>query len=251
MRSAGNLLIAPNGIHTILFDLDETLRYNQPSDEHTFFDFAVQLGLVDSAGKRRRAMRWAHEYWAQSAILMEDIQAYREQEDRFWMNYGRRHLISFDCPEDLAERLAPEIHRLMRECYHPQDYVPPEVPETLQALKEAGFRLGVVSNRTKSYLEQLQKLRLSEFFDCTVAAGVVSAWKPDPEIFQHALRLLGVQPQNCMYVGDNYYADVIGAQRAGLRPVLLDPEGVFPDVKCEVIRSFEGLTGVLDNHGSS
>jgi HAD superfamily hydrolase (TIGR01509 family) len=233
-------------IDTILFDLDGTLRHNRPSSEHTFFDFAARLGVADSLEKRRIALRWSHEYWAQSVVLMEDLETYKGQEDLFWINYSRRHLISFDCPEDLAMQLAPEMAHLMKEEHSPQDYVPPEVPETLLALKEAGFRLGVVSNRTKSYVEQLKTLNLFDYFDCTIAAGEISAWKPEPEIFFHAARQLGVQPEGCLYVGDNYYADVIGAQRAGLTPVLLDPEGVFPDPGCEVICALEELTRILD-----
>ena len=48
-----------------------------------------------------------------------------------------------------------------------------------------------------------------------------------------------------MYVGDNYFADVIGARRAGLRPVLYDPRGIYPDASCEVIASFDGLSKLL------
>ncbi len=239
-------MLSPNGIHTVLFDLDGTLRYNRPSAEHTFFDFAAQLGVADSQGKRLRAMRWSHEYWAQSAVLMEDLETFKGQEDLFWMNYSCRHLVSFDCAEDLAKRLAPQIASLMKERYFPQDYVPPEVPETLLALKEAGFKLGVISNRTKPYIEQLQNLHLHEYFDCAIAGGEISAWKPDPAIFHHAVRRLGVQPESCLYVGDNYYADVIGAQRAGLTPLLLDPEGVFPDAGCRVIRSLGELRKILE-----
>jgi HAD superfamily hydrolase (TIGR01549 family) len=175
---------------------------------------------------------------------MDDLEVYKD-EALFWANYSRRHLISFECAADLAERLAPEMQRLMKACYHPQDWVPPEVPETLHTLKEAGFRLGVVSNRTKSYQEQLDELGLGLYFECAVAAGEVSIWKPEPGIFQHALRQLGVREEGCMYVGDNYYADVLGAARAGLRPVLLDPEKVFPNVECTVIRGFGELARVL------
>jgi putative hydrolase of the HAD superfamily len=239
-------VLSPNGYLALLFDLDGTLRHNQPSAEHTFFDFAARLGAPDSLEKRLRAMRWSHEYWAQSAVLMKDLETYQGQEDLFWVNYSRRHLVSFDCTEELAEQMAPKLARLMKEEYRPQDIVPAEVIETLQCLKAAGYRLGIISNRTKPYLEQLQTLKLHGFFECAIAAGEVSAWKPDPEIFYHAVRQLGIPSERCLYVGDNYYADVIGAQRAGLRPVLLDPEGVFPDAGCDVIHRFDELKNLLD-----
>jgi len=59
-----------------------------------------------------------------------------------------------------------------------------------------------------------------------------------------------VRPEQTMYVGDNYFADVIGARNAGLQPVLIDPEGVFDQHAeclgdCHVIRSMPELLGLL------
>lgn len=53
-----------------------------------------------------------------------------------------------------------------------------------------------------------------------------------------------------MYVGDNYFADVLGAQNAGLQPILIDPEGVFTDHvdcigDCHVIRCMSELLALL------
>ncbi len=71
-------------------------------------------------------------------------------------------------------------------------------------------------------------------------------WKPEPQIFAHACEQLSVEPSETAYVGDNYFADVVGAQRAGLQPVLYDPRGVFPDPDCLRIRSFDELEGILE-----
>jgi FMN phosphatase YigB (HAD superfamily) len=46
-------------------------------------------------------------------------------------------------------------------------------------------------------------------------------------------------------VGDNYYADVVGARAAGLRPILYDPRGIFPEPDCETIKSFDELKSIL------
>jgi FMN phosphatase YigB (HAD superfamily) len=48
-----------------------------------------------------------------------------------------------------------------------------------------------------------------------------------------------------MYVGDNYFADIVGSRRAGLQPVLYDPSRLFPDSGCPVITSFDQLTNLL------
>ncbi len=70
-------------------------------------------------------------------------------------------------------------------------------------------------------------------------------WKPNPELFAIALGYLDLPARAVVYVGDNYYADVVGAQRAGLWPVLLDPENVFPDAGCPAIAQLGDLPGLL------
>jgi putative hydrolase of the HAD superfamily len=54
-----------------------------------------------------------------------------------------------------------------------------------------------------------------------------------------------VSAHETIYIGDNYYADVVGARRAGLRPVLYDPQGVFPEADCAIIKSFDELNSIL------
>lgn len=224
------------GMRAILFDLDGTLRHSRPSYNHAFFDLAAQLGVPCSGEKRRRALRWAHYYWADSPELADDVQTFGENRDLRLINYLCRYLITYDCAPERAAALAPEIYRRMG-VLQPQDWVDPDVPETLRVLKAAGFTLGVVSNRSKPFHDLLDKLSLGPYFEFALAAGEVNSWKPDVVIFQHAMQRAGSCPACTTYVGDNYYADVIGAQRAGLQPVLLDPEGLFPDAECPVIHA--------------
>ena len=237
-------------IHAILFDLDGTLRHNIPSSNHTFFDYAAQLGAPDSPEQRLRTIRWVHYYWAQSPELMGDLQVYGTLSSEFWTFYCERTLSAFGCPSEQARSLAPHIARRMDEEYAPLDHVPPEVHQTLQRLKEAGLRLAVVSNRSNPFDEQLAALELSQYFEFAIAAGVLDLWKPEAGIFLHAVERLGVRPGETMYVGDNYFADVLGAQNAGLQPILIDPEGVFTDHvdclgDCHVIRCMSELLALL------
>jgi putative hydrolase of the HAD superfamily len=133
----------------------------------------------------------------------------------------------------------------MKEEHLPEDWVPPEVPVTLQTLQDAGFTLAVLSNRTNPCHEDLAKLGLDRYFNLALVAGELACWKPDPQIFHRALERLGCNAQQAVYVGDNYYADIIGAHRAGLRPVLLDPDNLFPEAECEIIRTMADLPALL------
>lgn len=245
----GSTLLSTNGIRAVLFDMDGTLRENKPGSTQTFLDQAARLGAPDSAENRLRATRWAHYYWAQSPELLQDLETFEPLlEDAFWVNFATRQLEAFGCSTEQAAALAPQMHEYMKAEHRPEDWVPPEVPETLQTLKEAGFRLGVLSNRRQSCDEQLETLGLIRFFDSTLVAGEVACWKPEPEIFHHALKRLGTTAAETVYVGDNYYADVVGAQRAGLRPVLVDRDGLFPEASCTIIRSIGELPAVLAAH---
>jgi len=78
-----------------------------------------------------------------------------------------------------------------------------------------------------------------------VAAGEIDTWKPNAGIFLYSLEQLEARPEETLYVGDNYYADVLGARRAGLHTLLVDPEDVFPDVDCVVIKQVGELQAVL------
>jgi len=235
----------PSRIQTIFFDLDGTLRHNRPDAHHFFFDHAARLGVPDSTEKRRQAYRWAHAYWSNSPRLQADELTHGRDTLAFWSNYAARYLRAFGSPDDQAADLAPAMQAHMAENYQPENWVPEEVHETLVTLRKAGIPMAVVSNRTLPYHEELTALELDLYFNFAVAAGEVGSWKPDTGIFQHALKIAGATPATTIYVGDNYYADAIGALKAGLHPVLIDPERLFPEATCLVLERLDGLLDIL------
>lgn len=240
-------MIPPNGIKAIFFDLDGTLRHSIPSGGDVFTDYVATLGLPVNDEARLRAMRWEHLYWANSMDLRNDLLAHSAETDNFWIEYSRRRLVALGASPEWALEFAPNISRHMGEFYKPQSVVPEDVRRVLPQLKEAGYLLAVISNRDKPFHELLLEHGISEFFDFSLAAGEVSIWKPDPGLFEHALQRVKLSPADVAYVGDNYYADVVGSRGAGLTPVLYDPLGVFPDPDCATIKSFDELNSVLKN----
>ncbi len=239
-------MISANGIRVILFDLDGTLRHNRPPSHQVLFAKAAQAGLHDNPEGRFQATRWAHFYWASSPLLREDLEAANGDDDIFWENYVTRQLTAYGCSAEEIEMISPVVFDYMAREYTPEDYIPAEVPDTLQRLQLAGFTLGVVSNRRESFKDYLESNDLLGYVNFTLAAGEVNSWKPDPGIFHKALGMAGAAASETVYVGDNYYADILGAQRAGIRPVLLDPESIFPDADCEVIHRIEEIASLLE-----
>ncbi len=238
-------LISRNNIDTIYFDLDGTLRYNQPSFIEALTSFILQLGLPSEVANSRPAHRWLHYYWAQSPELINDREAFDKDEDLFWVNHSRRYLLASGCQSDEATQLAPDLTQCMRDRYTPEDLLVDEVPSLLQKLKQNGFRLAVISNRRNPFDEQLETLGINSYFEYSLAAGTINTWKPDPMIFQYALKEMEVKPEHAVYVGDNYFADVIGAHSAGMHAVLIDQANLFPEANCAVIERLPELEFVL------
>lgn len=238
-------MLSPNGTQAILFDFDGTLRHSQPDGIDVFIAHARLLGQQISADDHLRGIRWEHYYWSNSVSLRQDLAAHGgEANAAFWVNYGRRQLVALGASPRQAAELAPAVSRHMEE-HKPLSVLAEDARAVLTQFKEAGFKLGVVSNREHPFGQELDHLEITPFFDFSLAAGEVRSYKPAPGIFEAALRRIEVPAEAAIYVGDNYFADVVGARRAGLRPVLFDPRGIYPDAACEVIASFGDLTKLL------
>ena len=233
-------------IKAIFFDLDGTLRHSVPQGGQVFDEYLLSLGHRLSEEDRLRAMRWEHFYWASSVDLRDDLLAHSGDTENFWIEYSRRRLTSLGFPPDSAREFAPQVSAHMGKVYEPESIVPEDVQRLLPALKEAGYLLAVVSNRDKPFHDVLASHNLSEYFHFSLAAGEVDIYKPEPGVFKHALERGKVAAQETVYVGDNYFADVVGSRRAGLQPVLYDPVGVFPDADCAKIKSFDELQSVIE-----
>ena len=141
--------------------------------------------------------------------------------------------------------MAEAVTSRMQAEYESEDTVPADIQRELVSLKQAGYRLGVVSNRQLAFHELVEQLGLSDLFDIVLAAGEVGMWKPDPRLLLHAASTLDVDPRRAVYVGDNYFADVVCAREAGMSQVLVDPFGLFPDPGCAVISSVSEIGPIL------
>ena len=234
-----------NGIKAIFFDLDGTLRHSVPEGGEVFTNYVASLGLRVTEEDRVRATRWEYLYWANSADLRDDMLAHSPDTDNFWTEYSRRRLIALGASPAQAVELAKKVSAHMAEEYKPQSIVPDEVRRALTHLKQAGYFMAVLSNREKPYQDTLESHGLSEFFSFALSGGEVNSYKPEPGLFEHALKRAGLTAQQAVYVGDNYFADVVGSRRAGLRPVLFDPGMIFPEADCTTIRSFDELNSVV------
>ena len=135
----------------------------------------------------------------------------------------------------------------------------PFVKSALEAVRDRGFRIGLVSNTllVSSYHRTLfQEGGILDLFEFMVFSAEFGTNKPDPAIFRHALDAMNLDARRAWYVGDKPHRDVCGAHGVGMTAVLVD--GPYehrtndspahqPDIR---VRDISELPAVLDAAGT-
>jgi putative hydrolase of the HAD superfamily len=101
-------------------------------------------------------------------------------------------------------------------CLHAQPF--DRMHDVLAALRSRGMRIAIVTNgETIFQTRHIKALRLTDFVDEVLISEAEGLRKPDARLFARAAERLGVTPQDCLMVGDNPSADILGAHDAGMR----------------------------------
>jgi HAD superfamily hydrolase (TIGR01549 family) len=102
--------------------------------------------------------------------------------------------------------------------------------EVVVELHRRGYILGIISNviTSREIPDWLEADGFAAYFQAVVLSSVFGKRKPDPAIYLEAARLTGMQPAQCVYVGDNFKRDVRGTRAAGFGMVIIlaDPDEV-------------------------
>ncbi|MBK7894635.1 MAG: HAD family hydrolase [Anaerolineaceae bacterium] len=227
----------------IFFDLDGTLRIPSPDPTDAFIQFARAQQIVIDETAVRRLKIWAHRYWGQDKLVLDEMN--RLGEEGFWLNYSRLLLETIGATDNL-EALARQVRDYFGSGYAPEVRLAAGATDLFATLKAAGYHLGVVSNRSRIFQDVLEQLAIADWFDMTLAAGEIGCWKPNTAIFHHARSYFAdLAAEACVYVGDNYFADGIGAKRAGMLPIIYDPDGLYGESEMACVGELGEITAVL------
>lgn len=105
------------------------------------------------------------------------------------------------------------------------------VPELLREVRSLGLPMGVVSNSSFAGVtleRELERHGIREFFRFVISSADYGVRKPDPLIFEVALRRLEMKAGQVWFAGDNVGYDIIGAHNAGIFPVAFNPRKEVP-----------------------
>jgi len=122
--------------------------------------------------------------------------------------------------------------------------------EAVRAIKQKGYRVGVVSNAEGRVERDLTSAGFGGLFETVVDSHHVGVEKPDPAIFRIALERMSATPESAIFLGDVPAIDVAGAAAAGITPLLLDRFGVYPEPGVPTLRSLEELPAWLGETAS-
>jgi len=208
----------------VLLDLDDTiLSYSIGKPDF----WALAIGEFEARlparacprSLRAEILEAADVFWSDDERAARGRQALRESR----RGIVRTAFARLELPDaELAQSIADHFMDLKEAAVEPF----PGAVEVLVELRQAGIRLGLVTNGS-SELQRAKLLRhgLSDFFEAVVVEGELGRGKPHAIAFETALAQLGAEPHDAWMVGDNLEADIAGASAVGIFSVWHNPTG--------------------------
>jgi len=118
----------------------------------------------------------------------------------------------------------------------------PDVLANIRKLKDEGLLLGIISNAEKSISVIIENVGLKPYIDFVVTSEDAGVEKPAPGIFLKALENTTANPDEVVYVGDQYASDILGARGVGMNGILIDRYDISPNtIDCKKVRNMDEL----------
>jgi 2-haloacid dehalogenase len=122
-----------------------------------------------------------------------------------------------------------------------------EVPAALSEARRRGWKLAVLSNTDRDFLDA-SLARIGVEFDLTIVASEIGSYKPAPAHWQEFFARSGAAPEGHVHVGASLFHDIAPAVRLGLRTVWINRLGEEAEPQPDVeLRSLDGLGENLDS----
>jgi putative hydrolase of the HAD superfamily len=150
---------------------------------------------------------------------------------------------------DLSDELATvtKIFKRVEELYGDIGFVLyDDVIQVMKKLRDMDLKIGLITNLEIDMKPICSGLGLDPYLDFIITSGEAGSDKPQPEIFMLALKKAGVEASEAVHVGDQYKIDAVGAMNAGIKPIIIDRNGLYPDINdCPRIQNLDELFDVI------
>ncbi len=226
----------------MLFDAGETLVHPVPSFPEVFVRIVTAAGHRCEPDDVIAASAVVLDRFSEAAARNERWTTSPERSRRFWTEIYERMLDDLGLPE--RDGLRDTLYRGFTDLanYGVFDDVVP----ALDALRETGATLGVVSNYEPWLEDLLESEGVADLLPVRAISGIEGIEKPDPRIFELALARAGVEATEAAYVGDNPEFDVEPPEALGMFAVLVDRRGRHPEHAGPRVTDLRDLTALLE-----
>jgi putative hydrolase of the HAD superfamily len=200
----------------IWFDLGYTLLYQ--TREQPYRAVLAELGHAFTLERLER------EYHLADKLFMREYPGvFGRNPDTFapWFLGVLNHRLGIRTDLCRTWQRLKQVMTVENTCWLPFD----GAAEALADLRCRGYRLGVITNWDPLARTLLAECGLDGFFEQVIVSCEVGCEKPDRRIFDIAAAAAGVRPAECLYVGDNYYVDTVGARGAGMESLIVNRFG--------------------------
>ena len=199
-------------VAAVFFDVDFTLIYPGPTFQGAGYqEFCARHGMTVKRSRFADAVR------AASSIL--DDQQEHVYDEEIFVRYTRRIIEGMGGSGPALDACAREIFAEWAACHHFHMY--DDVAPVLQELSAKGLKLGLISNSHRSLASFEEHFELDGLISAAVSSSEHGYLKPHRSIFEAALKLAGVRPEESVMVGDSFPHDIAGALSVGMRGVLV------------------------------
>jgi putative hydrolase of the HAD superfamily len=240
-RSSSGRSAVLSDVEAVFFDVGGTLVYGELGRADTLLAALRWIGYELTRDQVAQANRSARRAVSRRRRRYADRLKPAEA-SRMWLDHLAESL-KLDLRGQALEAALDDATREIEA--RTEVMIDPDAAGLLSVLRSRGFRLGVISNWTRDLPEYLEKRGLAKHFDTIVASEAVGSSKPHREIFLRALSAVNCSPQRAVHVGDDYWADVVGARRLGIRAILVDREGDSPHDDCLVVGGLGEIRDLL------
>src|SRR5690554_842456 len=224
-------------IKDVFFDLDRTLwDFEKNSEvalriifeEFNLGDYISSFNDFHNEYKKVNASFW--KAYGEGKVTQEELRA-----GRF-----RDTLKHFDMDNEV---MGLDMNTMYIEVSPYQTHLFPSAKEVLYDLKENNYRLHIITNGFKEVQHiKLQQSGLSEIFESVLCSEEVGKSKPHPSVFYEAMSRAQAKANQSVMIGDDFNADIIGAENVGIPGVLFDPNRKY--IKNRTVNRIENLTEI-------
>jgi putative hydrolase of the HAD superfamily len=228
-------------LQAVFFDLDHTLWDFDKNSRETLEELYAAFNLED---KGVRSMeRFIDDYIRINHQMWDEY--HHNKISKTELRFGRfRKVLQL---HDLFDQsITKQLSLAYTESCPGKKNVFPGAIETLNYLKNK-YTLHIITNGFKeAQHRKLASGNLTQFFDNVHISEEIGCQKPDPGIFHHAVKNANATHSSCVMIGDNLFTDIAGADSAGIRSILFDPEKKHDNKNgITVINRLQELTTIL------